>query len=122
MPCDSGKPCDCDDDGYNADTAECQHDGGDCDDHDPLVHPGQTSWFTQPSSHGSWDYNCNGTDDLEYTSLLMCSGSVSCDTTTEAWSGMSVPPCGQTGSYGTCMGLAPSCVEKITGMRMQGCH
>jgi hypothetical protein len=37
--------------------------GGDCDDADPQVHPGQTAYFGQPYGVGgsvSFDYNCDG--------------------------------------------------------------
>lgn len=34
--------------------------GGDCDDADPDVFPGQTESFTEPRTDGSFDYDCDG--------------------------------------------------------------
>jgi hypothetical protein len=122
--CDSGKPCDCDGDGYNAATPECNHDGGDCDDHDALVHPGQMMWFTTPSEHGLWDYNCNGAKEYEIPSTLSCTGVTSCDPNTTAWHGTTVPDCGMSGQAGVCMAYGLTslmCKEALSGAT-QGCH
>jgi hypothetical protein len=122
--CDSGKPCDCDGDGHNAATPECNFDGGDCDDHDPMVHPGQpNNWFTTQSIHGLWNYNC-GPIEYEYTFQLGCGTGVGCDTTTKGWSSKAaIPGCGMSSNYGTCMGLTLlTCSENISGPMTQGCH
>jgi hypothetical protein len=53
----SGKlECDC--------TAGTVSTPGDCDDGARDVHPGQMSFFTQPSKAGSWDYDCD--NKIEY--------------------------------------------------------
>ncbi|MEZ4323527.1 MAG: putative metal-binding motif-containing protein [Myxococcota bacterium] len=71
----------------------------DCDDNNPQAHPGQTGWFSSPLSNGSYDYDCNGSQTLRYTSTSAgcfvqgfgCSGS-------DGWVG-SLPQCGQAGQY-----------------------
>ena len=40
--------------------------GDDCCDTDPMVHPGQTAYFTSPSQCGSFDYDCDGTATPQY--------------------------------------------------------
>ena len=111
-------PCDCDGDGDRSTAAGCG--GKDCDDYDPEVSSKQTGWFTKPSKHGSWDYDCSGHNEYEYTVVLTCS--LVCNTTTVGWTSTAPrPDCGVTGQYGTCN--APAlCKEAIQGSRPQGCH
>jgi hypothetical protein len=120
---DGGDPCDCDGDGDKADTAECNHDGGDCNDHDPLVNSKQTRWFDTPGSNG-WDYNCDGKGEYQYTTQILCQV-LTCDGTDENWIG-NIPACGDSGQYGTCSLtwdiIIPSCNPQAAGMRVQGCH
>jgi hypothetical protein len=116
-PCGDAGSCDCDGDGDKAKSCG----GGDCNDHDPLVRSTQTAWFTDAGSNG-WDYNCNGKDDYEITTVLNCTNGLECDTTTVGWHG-SVPDCGVMGQYGTCkIPAALQCAENITGSQRQGCH
>jgi hypothetical protein len=98
-------------------------DGGDCNDHDPLVNSKQTAWFTQPGSHG-WDYDCSGASEFEFTDFLSCGVFTSCDMSTDKWtSGQPTPGCGEMAQYGTCAGiLVLHCYEQAQGMRAQGCH
>jgi hypothetical protein len=47
--------------------------GGDCDDANPLVHPGQTTYFSQPYDRGgspSFDYDCDGKEDADPSATL----------------------------------------------------
>ncbi len=120
---DPAQPCDCDGDGDNANTAECDYDGGDCNDHDPLVNSKQTMWFDTPGTNG-WDYNCDGNAEYQYTDMLDCSiWNFTCDTSTQKWdTGGSPPGCGESGAYGTCMAGFFSCNGGDLGMRVQGCH
>jgi hypothetical protein len=41
--------------------------GGDCCDSDGRAHPGQTSSFPTPDQCGSWDYNCDGYVEEQFT-------------------------------------------------------
>jgi hypothetical protein len=115
-------PCDCDGDGDRSSAAACDHDGGDCNDDDPLVNAKQTMFFTTPGSHG-WDYNCDGVDEFEFTTVLQCpDGALGCDNTTEGWHAV-VPACGQAGMMGTCAGtVTTGCTEKLMGVQTQRCR
>jgi hypothetical protein len=124
LPCD-GSPCDCDGDGDKAATAECNFDGGDCNDHDPVVSSKQTKYFTDAGSNG-YDFNCSKGEEFEITGVLTCTSTLNdCDITTLRWEG-AVPGCGESGMYGVCqkMGLPPldSCSKKIMGSKKQGCR
>jgi hypothetical protein len=77
----------------------------DCDDADPVVHPGQTMYFTSPRSGGSFDYDCNGTDDPQYTRTggVSCSGTGTvCTSTPGGWAGDTVPACGTVAQMQVC--------------------
>jgi hypothetical protein len=116
-PCEGTDPCDCDGDGDRAATAACDHDGGDCNDHDPLVNSKQTMWFTVPGSNG-WDYNCDTVNEYEYVPVLACDG-FTCSA--GGWTSTKpVPDCGMTSEYGVCNGYP--CSESLQGSRAQGCH
>jgi hypothetical protein len=75
--------------------------GQDCDDGDAEAHPGQTTFFEQPSKGAkSFDFNCDKIEEKEHGSLVSCSpAGAGC--TGDGWSG-AVPACGQTGSYAKC--------------------
>jgi hypothetical protein len=62
-------------------------DNSDCDDHDANAHPGQTNWYPTPSlGVGTFDYNCDGTIEKEYSEVSggcqFCSGTSSCSQST----------------------------------------
>ncbi len=55
--------------------------GGDCDDANPLVHPGQATYFSQPYTVGgveSFDYNCDGQETPEPTSTPLVGADAGC--------------------------------------------
>jgi len=63
--CPSGVPgADSDGDG-TADESDCLP----CD---PNVHPNVTAWQSVPRTDGSWDYDCDGLEELEYPSAGKC--------------------------------------------------
>jgi hypothetical protein len=75
-------------------------DDTDCDDMDANAFPGQSAWFTTQRIGGGWDYNCDGTDETEYTTYpyatcTYCNGTAPSCSTGE---------CGATGdqAYLTC--------------------
>ncbi|HZL16908.1 MAG TPA: hypothetical protein VFG23_04075 [Polyangia bacterium] len=41
-------------------------DDTDCDDNNVNAHPGQTAYFGTPRTNGTFDYNCDGTDEKEF--------------------------------------------------------
>jgi len=96
-PSGPGQACDDDGDGYLAMGAACG--GTDCCDQDAHVHPGQTSFFTQPGACGGYDYNCDGKETPEY-------GAVNCQWDTFSCSGdgfaAPIPACGAFGTYTSC--------------------
>jgi hypothetical protein len=116
-----GGACDCDDDKSLATT--CAN-GKDCNDHDPLVHPGQTAFFKDKiaGSVNDFDYDCDGIQKYEVAGVLDCTNGTACDTTTLRWK-TGVPACGVVGQIGKCVipGLL-QCAEAIQGMVTQRCH
>lgn len=90
----------------------------DCDDLDPNVFPGQTSWFPYARTNGSFDWDCDGSESRRWT------GTGSCTTWCSVYSGYSigwvcyscnggallpncstywVPPCGAVGNWAVCI-------------------
>lgn len=78
----------------------------DCDDSSGLVFPGQTAWFNAPRANGSFDYNCDGTTTLRYsTGGATCAVSgLGCSGSSNAYVG-APPACGQNGTFQTDCGL-----------------
>jgi hypothetical protein len=107
-----GSCCDCDGDSYHS-KALCGAD--DCDDHDPLVHPGQTTYFATPSQNPNvgWDYDCDGKLDQEFPNPINCALLAgNCDAGVGFFG--SVPPCGQTGAWGNCVNSsAVTCKQNV---------
>jgi hypothetical protein len=111
----SGACCDCDGD---LAPAEGTCGGGDCDDADPLVKPGQTTFFDSQSSTVGWDYDCSGQIERESEQVNQCGVlglGVGCTDRPEGWLAQAPPPCGSTGTWGKCK-LGPAnltCVEDV---------
>jgi cysteine-rich repeat protein len=103
-------------DGYGAGAVNCGvtshgpewvHVAGDCCDSLAGVNPGETSWHDTPYACGatsSWDYNCDGEDELRYPSTGRCSFTT-CEPTAGWW--LSVPDCGVIGTWLYDCDLAP---------------
>ena len=112
-------PCDCDGDGDNAQTAECDFDGGDCDDHDPQVSSKQTRWFYDAGANG-WDYDCNAVVEFEYAGPIQCPLVAPCDGPAQY---LGAPPnCGEADAYALCVQDGFGCVAQQQGLMTQGCH
>ncbi len=107
---------DADGDGYGDDTSRgacyCDATGSytvenkdDCYDGSSSANPGQTGYFGVDRGDGSYDYNCDGSQEKEYTGTAACPVGVCALVTestpyTEGWvSG--TPACGVSGSYST---------------------
>lgn len=75
---------------------------GDCCDSNPLVYPGQTSYFRtayECGSGSSWDYDCNGRADRRWNLYGECDMTMSgCELIQEGWLG-DIMPCGVTGPF-----------------------
>ena len=73
----------------------------DCYDNNSSVHPGQTSYFSVHRGDGSYDYNCDNSQEKQLTSSGSCNGVTNlgdCTMNTAGWNG-SVPSCGSNGNY-----------------------
>ena len=79
------------------------------------VHPGVTAYSSTDRGDGSYDWNCNGTEDKRWTSVASASSCTSnrsqMDSTADLWfSGTSAPACGSNGTYaGLCYHYSGSC-------------
>lgn len=111
--------------------------GDDCDDSNPLVFGGQSTWFTTPHAAGaamSFDYNCNGSIELEFphvalpSCIFLAPGTMGCSMSGgccagDGWFGVSVPAaCGVTARYQVCRALTGSCMAVTDTMVTQACH
>ena len=78
--------------------------GGDCYDLNADAHPGQTGWFAVSRGDGSFDYNCDGSEEKEYTGTMAWAcpaiDSDLCEVTTDGWVS-SEPTCGNSGQWPT---------------------
>lgn len=111
-------PCDCDDDGH----LSMLCDGGDCDDRDPVVYPGQNFIGDPPIHPNVGDWDCSGTVEKQYTINLNCPAllGLGCPSTS---TGFQVDPaCGETVDYYRCEGGGLlRCNAVKNGTRTQGC-
>jgi hypothetical protein len=116
--------------------------GTDCCDSDPRAFPGQSNWFTGLNACGSWDYNCSGANEPQFSSdagscqlsgTCNLSEGLSCDATT-GWLG-TVPGCGGTGTFLSDCSRGPACTPcqdpggcgftcgaPKSGPKTMGCH
>jgi len=46
--------------------------GGDCDDSDVRVFPGQKEFFITPRSNGSFDFDCSGNTEIKFATVSSC--------------------------------------------------
>ncbi|WP_437285107.1 hypothetical protein [Sorangium sp. So ce406] len=93
--------CDADDDGYRSTACEG---GNDCNDENPLVHPGQPSTFygTPISPGGSFDYDCSGAEEREFQAVTCSNVLPLCAAKTNVF--QADVPCGGRASFGNCNG------------------
>jgi len=102
--------------------------GDDCDDNDPLVKPGQTTFFASESPTVGWDWNCSGQIERESEQLNPCSLQLlglSCTDRPEGWLSNDPLPCGTTARWGKCkLGpLGATCVEDVLDQnKVVKCH
>ena len=106
----------------------------DCCDIDGTVHPGVVEYFGDPYTCGygtpSWDYNCDGEEELRYDAFGTCTyDPITGDCAmTEGWvgsSGGTMPGCGVFGSWlGGCTfdGSTGTCEPGAASSRMQTCR
>jgi hypothetical protein len=108
-------------DGDSCPTGEVQN-GDDCYDQNADANPDQESFFANDRGDGSFDYNCNGTADKEYTKTY--NEGASCekkdsgpdcewsepDNVSTGWQ-ESVPDCGDSGTYYTTVSCSGECAD-----------
>lgn len=113
-------PCNCDDD--PVDNTGCQPQGGDCDDFDPLVYPGQ-GFVAEPDPPRAGDWDCDNVVTKQYAVNVNCGGvSLGSCEAIEGFRGD--PPCGTQAEYVFCKKSAVLCFvdAQRTTTRTQGCH
>lgn len=93
--------------------------GGDCDDSDQDVHPGQTRFFGSARNAGGYDYNCDGREERNQTHVANCQRS-GWNCVGDGWQG-SVPACGKEARFVHCRRRYYRC-EEDTGGRRQRCR
>lgn len=115
--------CLTDGDGDKYISAKCAG-GNDCADGDPLANPkGDFHSFpiqNAPSSTLPYDFNCDGKQEYELTTVIDCT-IIPCNTTTMGWLA-AAPACGGSGQYGTCKVGMLSCNPAPQGMQQQKCR
>jgi hypothetical protein len=98
--------------------------GLDCNDANKDVFSKQTGFFTASYTNGltvSWDYNCDGMQEMQYPALGKCVAVGGVCMLTEGWQ-TSVPGCGKTGKYmGGCLKSSFGCIPG-TSDRVQACR
>jgi hypothetical protein len=97
--------------------------GGDCDDDDPRVHPGQTAYFTAPGANG-WDYDCNNVVEKQFPLSMVHKGCQAdgggvCDG--GRWM-VGVPGCGQEALFIPCVKDITGCNEGMMFKKKQACR
>lgn len=112
--CSSSK-VDLDGDGESPTTGAC---GPDCYDGNKAVFSKQTTYFTAPYTTAagtvSFDYDCNGADEPQYTTLGKCTLLAGKCVLTAGWSGTVVPSCGKSAAWLT------GCTPYFTGSCLPG--
>lgn len=113
---------DTDGDGFDGQTPGCPG-GSDCDDDDANAFPGQTGFFDVARANGSFDYDCDGSEDLLHTDTYGGVLGDACDSYEDddginsvGWQSNLVD-CGATGTYLYCDGE-----DLRSEMRVQACR
>jgi hypothetical protein len=96
--------------------------GGDCDDTDPKVHPGQTAYFTVKNKNGDFDYDCNDAEEPQHPTVVSCRRDAAGACVGDGWL-VSTPFCGTSGTFVTCQIAAfIFCDKGPLSTRTQACH
>lgn len=74
--------------------------GNTCYPNNLLVFPGQTAFFTIQRGDGSFDYNCDGVEEKQYTQLVTLTpvSDTQCVVTGSGWYSQ-IPNCGTAGCF-----------------------
>lgn len=94
--------------------------GGDCDDSDAKVFPGQSAFFTTRNKQGTFDYNCDNVEEPQHKTLEDCRlKDGSC--VGEGWVGI-LPFCGADGFFAPCKQDITGCSRGMPLPRKQACR
>jgi len=97
----------------------------DCDDFEPLAFPGQTGFFASPTAGGGFDYNCDGTEAMQYPSGFSCPACYPAFGWRDGMSPGLPPACGGSGTWGAYCDYTSSCGSGIydsSSTLAQGCQ
>ena len=83
------------------------------------VFPAQTNYFEEPRANGSFDYNCNMTEEREFETLN-CSGSFCSKTNVFLGDPMKPAACGSMANFGDCSGV--SCQASNLTVKLMRCR
>jgi hypothetical protein len=121
---------DADDDDFGAEGAEkclCGPSGDytadnddDCADDNAEANPDFSGWATTAMGDGSWDWDCNGTDEVESTDLGSCGDWPSCGGTTGWRDG--IPACGETAAWQFDCSLDTFSCRDVSEALVMGCR
>lgn len=106
-----GGCCDCD--GDDALAKSCG--GEDCDDSRDDIYPGETTYYDEPTPNNGFDWDCSGKADRDPALVV----TVDCGliglpcNQKEGFLGTTVPACGGTGDWGTCVGTLIPCTPQV---------
>jgi hypothetical protein len=91
---------------------------GDCCDSDGTVHPGQTAFFGVKNACQTFDYDCNGVEQLAYPSQGTCQTNLNsngscylCSLGTAGWNSLAIPSCGVAGTLMTTCSATLTCIK-----------
>jgi hypothetical protein len=115
--------CDCDMDTFSRADVVCGGSvGGDCDDTDPLIKPGQSfvdePWSSTHLPKGDW--NCDGNVEKQSPELFKCTGIAPECSLTEGFLG--TPACGELADYFRCQKAGVNCVAVKLTTKRQACR
>jgi len=101
--------------------------GVDCNDDNPNVHPGVTTYHDTPYCIGtgcttkSFDYDCNGAEDKQTTTLFTSCSSFLSGCTGAGWAAKEAPACGTSADYTTCATGLTACTTS-NASKKQACR
>ena len=137
--------CDDDNDGYCdknmvrvGTPTTCKLGGNDCCDTDASAHPGQGNWYATTNKCGSYDFNCSGSSERQFTvnsaphhicEGTLCTGKAECIAKPAGWDS-TIPACGKSATWvydyewngSISYPLVNTCKTKKTVQRTQYCH
>ena len=105
---------------------------------DANARPGQTAWFTSSNKCSSFDYDCSGSSEKQFTVLaapkhicegFLCANKAECVADPVGWQS-SAPACGSSATWITdyqwngslALPLVNTCKTSVTSQKTQRCH